>query len=393
MAEQYSGPVVFSDLEPYDALKKVLTKKKIDVLSEIRASNLRGRGGAGFPTGIKWNLAATAKDDKKYVVCNADEGEPGTFKDRVLLLEMPERLFEGMVIAAYAIGADEGFVYLRGEYHSFFPELEKILQKMRDDKALGANIFGKDGFHFDIQIRMGAGAYVCGEETALIESMEGQRGEPRNRPPFPVNTGYNGCPTIVNNIETFVNVPQIMARGADWFKGFGTEKSAGTKLLSVSGDCERPGVYEVEYGISIQDVLNLVGAKDVQAVQVGGASGICLAPKDFGRVIAFEDVPTGGSFMVFNSSRRMLDAAENFLEFFKEESCGQCTPCREGIPVLIEGLKQIRSGMCGTEYFEDLESLCETMRLASKCGLGQSVPNAFLSILDNFQNEYELVSK
>ncbi|MEW5894911.1 MAG: NADH-ubiquinone oxidoreductase-F iron-sulfur binding region domain-containing protein [Candidatus Omnitrophota bacterium] len=392
MSDKRTGSIIFSHIEPFAGLNAALSKTKIDILSEVRNSNLRGRGGAGFPTGIKWNLAASAKEEKKYVVCNADEGEPGTFKDRVLLTEMPEILFEGMTIAAYAIGADEGLVYLRGEYSSFFPRLEKVLQDMRAAGRLGKDILGKTGFNFDIQIRMGAGAYVCGEETALIESMEGQRGEPRNRPPFPVNTGYNGYPTIVNNIETFVNVPHIILKGAEWFKGFGTEKSAGTKLLSVSGDCKAPGVYEVEYGTSIRDVLAMVGGENVKAVQVGGASGVCLSAGEFDRKIAFEDVPTGGSFIVFNQQRDMLGAAENFLEFFKEESCGQCTPCREGIPVLIDGLKKIRAGQCRVEYVDDLLSLCETMQMASKCGLGQSVPNAFLSILKNFKNEYELVS-
>ncbi|MFP4473510.1 MAG: NADH-quinone oxidoreductase subunit F [Candidatus Omnitrophota bacterium] len=390
MAVKREGPVVFSPIEPYAGIKAALEKKRGEVLGEIRASNLRGRGGAGFPTGVKWNLAATTREEKKYVVCNADEGEPGTFKDRVLLLEYARHLFEGMVIAAFAVGSDEGLVYLRGEYKALRPQLEKVLAQMRKDHALGLDIMGKKGFTFDIEIRLGSGAYVCGEETALIESMEGNRGEPRNRPPFPVNTGYNGYPTIVNNIETFVTVPHIMEKGAEWFKSFGTEKSAGTKLLSISGDCKKPGVYEVPFGTSLTRILKLAGADDAKAVQVGGASGVCVPKKHFSRKIGFEDLSTGGSMIVFGQKRKMLDAARNFLDFFEEESCGQCTPCREGIPVLIEGLEKIKDGKCSREYMNDLYSLCETMQLTSKCGLGQSVPTAFQSILENFKGEYAL---
>ncbi len=390
MAEKRQGPVIFSEIEPYAGLKAALAKGRSEVISVIRDSNIRGRGGAGFPTGMKWNLAATAQDETKYVVCNADEGEPGTFKDRVLLTERPELMFEGMVIGGYAIGADQGLIYLRGEYKSMKPALEKVLATMRKDGALGRDVLGTKGFDFDIEIRLGSGAYVCGEETALIESMEGQRGEPRNRPPFPVNTGFNGCPTIVNNIETFCAVPHIVSKGAKWFKSFGTEKSAGTKLLSVSGDCKKPGVFEVPFGTSISTVLKMADAKEAQAVQVGGASGLCIPKKDFSRKIAFEDVPTGGSFIIFGPKRKMLDVAMNFLEFFEEESCGQCTPCREGVPVLIEGLDKIRKGQGTTGEMENLLSLCETMRDASKCGLGQSVPNAFESILGHFKKEYKL---
>jgi [NiFe] hydrogenase diaphorase moiety large subunit len=359
----------------------------------VRSSNIKGRGGAGFPTGVKWNLAATASADNKYVVCNADEGEPGTFKDRVLLAEYPELFLEGMVIAGFAIGANKGYIYLRGEYQGLKEGLEKTIKEMRDKNALGKGIMGEKGFDFDIEIKMGSGAYVCGEETALIESMEGQRGEPRNRPPFPVNTGFLGYPTIVNNVETMAAVPHIISKGPDWFKSIGTEKSSGSKLLSVSGDCKKPGVYEVPFGTSIKEILDMVQAEDTRAVQVGGASGTCISEEEFDRKIAFEDLPTGGSIIIFDKSRNMMEAVENFLEFFEEESCGQCTPCREGIPVLIEAVKLIREGKCDERYLKDLLSLSETMQLASKCGLGQTAPNAFISVLEKFKDDYKLSPK
>ncbi len=386
------GPVIFSDIEPLAGLKKALELKRGDVIGEVRASGIKGRGGAGFPTGVKWNLAAAAQAENKYVVCNADEGEPGTFKDRILLQEYPDLLIEGMIIAGYAIGAKKGYIYLRGEYRSLKPELEKTLEKMRKENLLGEKILGNDKCNFDIEIKLGSGAYVCGEETALIESMEGQRGEPRNRPPFPVNTGFLGYPTIVNNVETMTAIPHIISKGADWFKKIGTEKSTGSKILSVSGDCEKPGVYEVPFGITISEVLKMVEAKDTKAVQIGGASGVCVGESEFSRKIAYEDLPTGGSFIVFNKNRNMVDIVSNFLDFFQEESCGQCTPCREGIPVLIEGVERIKNGQCSQDYLKELFSLSETMQCASKCGLGQSAPNAFISVIDKFKQDYKLKS-
>jgi len=392
MQTKREGLVIFGEIESYAGLKKIINLSKSDILSEVRDSNLRGRGGAGFPTGIKWNLVAAAQSDDKYVVCNADEGEPGTFKDRVLLTEYAELFFEGMIIAAFASGAREGFLYLRGEYKSFVPSLEKTLSDMRKRGLLGKDILDKKGFHFDIEIRLGSGAYVCGEETGLIESLEGNRGEPRNRPPFPVNTGYNGCPTVLNNVETFAVIPHIIVKGADWFKSIGTEKSAGTKLISISGDCKRPGVYEFEFGIKIKDILKAAKAQNVKAVSAG-VSGECISSKQFNRRLGFEDFSTGGSIIVFGKNRNMLEAAENALRFFEDESCGQCTPCREGIPVLLEGLELIKKGDCPKDYLEDLLSLSETMRSASKCGLGQSSPNFFVSVVDNFKKEYTLSKK
>jgi [NiFe] hydrogenase diaphorase moiety large subunit len=392
MQTKRKGAILFSDIKEYSGIKKALEIGRSGVLSEVRDSSLRGRGGAGFPAGVKLNLVAAAQSDKKYVVCNADEGEPGTFKDRVILLEKPELVFEGMIIAAFASGAGKGFLYLRGEYRSFILQLEKTLNGMRKAHALGNSIMGKQGFDFDIEIKLGSGAYVCGEETALIESMEGNRGEPRNRPPFPVNTGYNGCPTVLNNVETFMNIPHIVLKGAKWFKGFGTPKSAGTKLISISGDCKRPGVYEIEYGTTIKALLKMAGAEGAKAVSAG-ASGECVPRSQFNRKICFEDFSTGGAVIVFSKKRDMLDAADNFLRFFKDESCGQCTPCREGIPVLLEGLDTIKKGECPKDYLEGLFSLSETMSLASKCGLGQSCPKPFTSILNNFKQEYRLSKK
>jgi len=379
--------LTFSKVKAGEGLKKALAKPRADVIAEISDSGLKGRGGAGFPTSVKWNLAAAAQSEHKYVVCNADEGEPGTFKDRVILAQYADLVLEGMTIAAFAIGAEEGVVYLRGEYAYLREALEAALAKRREKKLLGESICGCDGFNFDITIRMGAGAYVCGEETALIESLEGQRGEPRNRPPFPVDTGYMNYPTIVNNVETLAWVPCIMANGAAWFKGIGTERSAGLKIFSVSGDCERPGVYEFPLGITIARLLEEVGADDAKAVQVGGASGRCISASEFDRTIAFEDVPTGGSIIIFGQERDMLAVARNFLEFFVEESCGQCTPCREGNIKLLEGVELLENGACSMAYLNELCRLGETMQLASKCGLGQSSPNAFLSIVANFKDE------
>ncbi len=382
-----TGAVIFSEYSRGEALQKAVYMSREDLLFELKESKLKGRGGAGFPTSTKWMLTAAAKADEKYVVCNADEGEPGTFKDRVLLTEYPELVFDGMVIAGYTVGAKYGIVYLRGEYEYMLSDLEEYLQKMRDDNLLGDNIAGKEGFSFDISIRLGSGAYVCGEETALIESLEGQRGEARNRPPYPVNTGYMGKPTTVNNVETFAAVSHIVAKGGDWYRQHGTDKSTGSKLFSVSGDCAKPGVYELPWGTTISELLGIVEAKNVKAVQVGGASGICIPKSQFDRQLAYEDAATGGSIMIFNEKRNMLHVAKNFMEFFVEESCGQCTPCRIGNVKLLEGLEMLEKGEYTFSYINKLKDLADTMQISSKCGLGQSSPNAFLSILENFKDE------
>lgn len=366
------------------ALKKALGMTSADVVFEVRESGMRGRGGAGFPTGIKWNLAGAASGADKMVICNADEGEPGTFKDRLLLEKYSKQLLEGMTIAGYAIGSSKGIIYLRAEYPFLIPAISKAREELIEKKLLGHFILGGN-FSFDVEIRPGAGAYVCGEETSLIESLEGKRGEPRNKPPFPVNSGYLNRPTIVNNVETFVNVPQIILNGSDWYQELGIGECTGTKLFSVSGDVENPGVFEMQMGSTIGELLELAGAKDIQAVQVGGASGTTITASELDRRLSFDDLPPGGSVIVFNSSRNMLDVLENFLEFFVHESCGQCTPCREGNVRLLDTARSIRNGEIKSEdQLKPFFMLAEIMKLGSKCGLGQTSPNCFVDIVTKF---------
>jgi len=385
--QERTGPVLFSDYKRGEGIKKALEIGRENVLFELKSSKLKGRGGAGFPTSTKWMLTAAAKADQKFIVCNADEGEPGTFKDRVLLTEYPELVFDGMVIGGYTIGGKGGLVYLRGEYEYMYQYLEDYLEQMRKDNLLGKKILGLEDFNFDIKIRLGAGAYVCGEETALIESLEGQRGESRNRPPYPVNTGYNGRPTSVNNVETLAAAAHIVVKGGDWYAKVGTDKSSGSKLFSISGDCKKPGVYELPWGTKIKDLLKLVDASETKAVQVGGASGVCVPASQFDRTLAYEDVATGGSVMVFGKNRNMLKVLKNFMEFFVEESCGQCTPCRIGNIKLLEGVEMIEKGEFTFDYINKLKELGQSMQVASKCGLGQSSPNSFISIIENFKDE------
>jgi len=385
--DAHVGSMTFSSVDNQSALAQAMQMTPKAIIGAIDDSGLKGRGGAGFPTSLKWRLASEVDDELKYVVCNADEGEPGTFKDRVILTDFPDFMIEGMTIAARAIGARNGIIYLRGEYMYLRSSLEEKLAERRKNGLLGRQVCGVEGFDFDIEIRMGAGAYVCGEETALIESLEGHRGEPRNRPPFPVNTGFMGHPTIVNNVETFAWVPCIIGKGADWFRKLGTDTSTGLKLFSVSGDCREQGVFEFPMGITIAELLEKVGGEGAKAVQVGGASGYCIPAGDFNRTIAYEDLATGGSIIVFGPERDMLEVAKNFMEFFVDESCGQCTPCREGNVRLYEGIELLERGECSMKYLQELCHLGETMQQASKCGLGQSSPNAFLSIIENFKDE------
>ncbi|MBD3409490.1 MAG: iron hydrogenase [Ignavibacteriales bacterium] len=381
------GSLLLGDYSPGSGVEKALEIGRESILFELKASKLKGRGGAGFPTSTKWMLTAAAKSEEKFVVCNADEGEPGTFKDRVLLLEHPDLVFDGMIVGGYTVGAKKGLVYLRGEYYYMYEYLLKKLEAMRQEGRLGEKINGVEGFNFDIEIRLGSGAYVCGEETALIESLEGHRGEPRNRPPFPVNTGFFGRPTTVNNVETLATVPHILLMGGEKYATQGTNKSTGTKLFSISGDVERPGVYELDWGSTVNDVLKLVGGENAKAVQVGGASGKCVPRSRFDEEIAYESLTTGGSIMVFGPQRKMIDVLENFMEFFAEESCGQCTPCRVGNRKLLEGVKMIKAGDYRFTYVAKLKDLGRSMQVASKCGLGQSSPNPFISILENFKDE------
>jgi len=374
------------------ALKAALERGAEAMLGEIKAGKLRGRGGAGFSTGLKWeacrNAPGTGENPAHYVVCNADEGEPGTFKDRVLLSSYADLVFEGMSIAGYVVGANKGLLYLRGEYRYLLDPLESALAARRSANLLGANILGK-GFDFDIEIHLGAGAYVCGEESALIESLEGKPGRPRIRPPFPVTRGYRGQPTTVNNVETLASACLIAARGGAWYAAQGTDKSAGSKILSVSGDCERPGIYEYDYGVTVRQVLDDCGATDTQAVQVSGPSGICIASDEFGRRIGFEDLPTAGAFMVFDESRDMFEVARNFAHFFAHESCGFCTPCRVGTTLVRNMMDKIARGHGSPYDINELFKLHRLMQGASHCGLGNSASNPVFDTLNKFRPAYE----
>ncbi|HVX78837.1 MAG TPA: NADH-ubiquinone oxidoreductase-F iron-sulfur binding region domain-containing protein [Bradyrhizobium sp.] len=385
-----SGPVVFqSGTEPALGLKAALARSPEEVIQTMAQARLRGRGGAGFPTGLKWKLCRQSVSEAHHVVCNADEGEPGTFKDRVLLTEIPDVIFDGMTIAGYALGARHGLVYLRGEYAYLWDRLQAALQERRQIGLLGKDVCGKVGFDFDIRIQLGAGAYICGEESALIDSLEGKRGSPRDRPPFPTDRGYLQQPTAVDNVESFACVTRIMEKGIEWFTGFGTHESTGTKLVSVSGDCERPGVYEVPFGITVNELLDLTGASDAAFVQMGGPSGQCVAPKDFGRRIAYEDLSTGGSVMVFGAGRDVLDVAAQFAEFFVDESCGWCTPCRVGTTLLKESMDKVLRNRATLADIAALESLAGTISRMSRCGLGQTAPNPILTTMRNFPQAYE----
>ena len=370
------------------AVDCLLRHSSDELLTELDKSGLRGRGGAGFKTAMKWRFCRDAEADTHYVVCNADEGEPGTFKDRVLLHSHADDVFEGMTICAGVIGAQKGFLYLRGEYRYLVDELEQVLQRRRDEQLLGSNILGTQGFNFDIEIHLGAGAYICGEESALIESLEGKRGIPRVRPPFPVTNGYLDKPTVINNVETFLAAAKIVVLGADWFRSLGTEQSSGTKLLSISGDCLRPGIYEFPFGVTINEILEACGAEDVQAVQVAGAAGTTLPPAQFGRRIAFEDVATAGSLMVFNQQRDLLEMVRNFAHFFCHESCGFCTPCRVGGALMKDLVEKVAGGHATQYDLEEMKSIGQVMKQASHCGLGATAPNAVLDTLNNFPELY-----
>ncbi|MGB4924825.1 MAG: NADH-ubiquinone oxidoreductase-F iron-sulfur binding region domain-containing protein [Candidatus Nitrotoga sp.] len=384
-----SGLLLKDDLSAGTGLRAMLTHGAAETLSEIIQSDLRGRGGAGFSTGMKWQYCREAQGAAHYVVCNADEGEPGTFKDRVLLHSYADSLFEGMAVCAFAVGAKQGYLYLRGEYRYLLPHLQSVLVRRRELGLLGVDILGQPGFSFDIGIVVGAGAYICGEESALIESLEGKRGIPRVRPPFPVTHGYRGQPTVVNNVETFIAAAHIVLRGSAWFRAVGTEKSAGSKILSISGDCAAPGIYEYPFGVTIRQVLDDCGAKDAQAVQVGGPSGMLIGSAEFDRRLDFGDLPTGGSLMVFSQARDLLAVIVNFAHFFAHESCGFCTPCRVGTVLLKNGLDKIAGGH-GTQYdLDEMQRLATLVKFRSHCGLGQTAANPILDGLHRFPQVFE----
>jgi [NiFe] hydrogenase diaphorase moiety large subunit len=378
-----------SQIQPGAALKALLARGDNATLQEIKTSKLRGRGGAGFSTGMKWEFCRDAAGDAHYVVCNADEGEPGTFKDRVLLNGYADTVFEGMTLCARITGAKQGFLYLRGEYRYLLPHLQAVLQKRRGQNLLGTSILGHEGFDFDIAIHLGAGAYICGEESALIESLEGKRGTPRNRPPFPVTHGYLNCPTVVNNVETFASTCLIAINGGAWYANIGTETSSGSKILSVSGDCERPGLYEYPFGVTIAQVLADCGTQNTQAVQVSGPSGVCICSDEFNRRIAFDDLATAGAFMIFNQTRDMFEVARNFVHFFAHESCGFCTPCRVGTSLLSNMMDKLADGNGSPYDFAEIEKLNVLLQSTSHCGLGHSACNPVLNTIEKFRPAYD----
>jgi len=375
--------------KPGEAIVAAFALGRDGMLEQVKQANLRGRGGAGFRTGLKWELCRNAPGSAHYVVCNADEGEPGTFKDRVLLNSHADQVFEGMTLCAYVVGAKRGFLYLRGEYRYLLEPLTAVLEQRRSLGLLGNNILGAQDVDFDIEIHLGAGAYVCGEESALIESLEGKRGTPRNRPPFPVTNGYLGQPTVVNNVETLLNTCLIARRGGTWFASIGTAQSTGTKLLSISGDCAHPGIYEYPFGVDVADVLADCAASNVQAVQISGAAGVCIAPDEFERQIAFEDIPTAGSMMVFDHSRDMFAVARNFTHFFAHESCGFCTPCRVGTSLLVNMMDKLDAGKGSPYDFEEIKQMNKHLLMLSHCGLGHSACNPVLQTIEKFRPAYE----
>lgn len=365
-------------------LHKALTIGRDSTLAILLQSGLRGRGGAGFATGKKWQLCRETPGDAHYVVCNADEGEPGTFKDRLLLTTYAENLFAGMALCAFVIGATQGFVYLRAEYRYLLESLQKTLQRCRHNGLLGNRILSRTDFDFDITIIVGAGAYICGEESALIESLEGKPGIPRIRPPFPVTHGYLGQPTVVNNVETFITAAHIVYYGSEAFKAIGTATSTGTKILSISGDCIFPGIYEYPFGISIQQILDDCGAHPVQAVQIGGPAGTLLGTAEFERTLAFDDVSSGGSLLIFGPQRDLLTVHRNFARFFAHESCGFCAPCRIGTQLILKELDAIADSHGSAHTLKDLQQLSHIVQHQSHCGLGHTAANHVLEGLHKF---------
>ena len=383
----------------YQALGKVLTEMTPDdVIQVLLDSGLRGRGGAGFPTGMKWKLAKQNDADQKYVCCNADEGDPGAFMDRSVLEGDPHALLEAMTIAGYAIGASQGFIYVRAEYPIAVDRLKIAIEQAREMELLGDDIFGT-GFSFNIDLRLGAGAFVCGEETALMVSIEGNRGEPRPRPPFPAQKGLFGKPTILNNVETYANIPQIILNGPEWFAAMGTEKSKGTKVFALGGKIHNTGLVEVPMGTTLREIIEEIGGgipngKKFKAAQTGGPSGGCIPtehydiPIDYDNLLAIGSMMGSGGLIVMDETDCMVDIAKFFLEFTVEESCGKCTPCRIGTKRMLEILDKVTKGQAKPEDIDRLEELCYYVKANSACGLGQTAPNPVLSTLKYFRDEY-----
>ena len=387
-------------VDGYQALGKCLTElSREDVIAILKDSGLRGRGGGGFPTAMKWQFAYNSESDQKYVVCNADEGDPGAFMDRSILEGDPHALIEAMAIAGYVIGANQGYVYVRAEYPIAVKRLQIAINQAREYGLLGKDIFGT-GFDFDMDIRLGAGAFVCGEETALLTSIEGHRGEPRVRPPFPAVKGLFGKPTIINNVETYANIPQIILKGAEWFASMGTEKSKGTKVFALGGKITNTGLVEIPMGTTLREIVYEIGGgipngKKFKAAQTGGPSGGCIpaslidTPVDYDSLIAIGSMMGSGGLIVMDEDNCMVDIAKFFLEFTVDESCGKCTPCRVGTRRMLEILEKITDGRGEDGDIEKLEELALTIKATSLCGLGQTAPNPVLSTLRYFRDEYE----
>lgn len=386
-------------MDGYKALGKVLTEMtREEVIDEITKSGLRGRGGGGFPTGLKWKFTYNSPGDVKYVCCNADEGDPGAFMDRSVLEGDPHSVLEAMAIAAYAVGSNQGYIYIRAEYPIAVHRLEIAIKQAREYGLLGKNIFGTD-FSFDIEIRLGAGAFVCGEETALMTSIEGHRGEPRPRPPFPAVKGLWGKPTLLNNVETYANITQIINKGADWFASMGTEKSKGTKVFALGGKIHNTGLVEIPMGTTLREIIEDIGGgipngKKFKAAQTGGPSGGCIpaslmdTPIDYDSLIKIGSMMGSGGLIVMDEDNCMVDIAKFFLEFTVDESCGKCAPCRIGTRRLLEILDKITKGKGTMEDIDKLEELCYSIKASSLCALGQSAPNPVLSTLRYFRDEY-----
>ncbi len=384
----------------YKALEKVLTQMApLDVINEMKKSGLRGRGGGGFPTGMKWEFAYKQNNPQKYIICNADEGDPGAFMDRSVLEGDPHSVLEAMAIGGYAIGANQGYIYVRAEYPIAVQRLEVAIKQAREYGLLGKNIF-ETGFDFDVEIRLGAGAFVCGEETALIHSIEGHRGMPTPKPPFPAVSGLWEKPTVINNVETYANIPQIINKGADWFASIGTEKSKGTKVFALGGKITNTGLVEIPMGTTLREVIYEMGGgipnnKKFKAVQTGGPSGGCITadyldtPIEYDTLIALGSMMGSGGMIVMDEDNCMVDVARFFLDFTREESCGKCTPCRVGTKRMLEMLEKITEGKATMEDLDKLEKLAHSIKASALCGLGQTAPNPVLSTMKYFRDEYE----
>jgi len=405
--------VFFKDYKPGLGLKKAIKSTPGEVIDLVTESKLSGRGGAFFPTGLKWGICRSHDADQKYLICNADEGEPGTFKDRVLMNLHPGLLLEGMTIAGYAIGASKGFIYLRAEYYYLKKKIEAAIEQFKEKNLLGQSILQKEGFNFEISVYLGAGAYVCGEETALIASMEGKRGESSTKEFFPVERGFLGQPTVVNNVETLCAVPRILEMGVDRYLQIGTPATPGTKLISVSGDCEKPGIYEIEWGMKLRDLLDLMKAQDPYLILFNGYAGECLSEADFERELSGENLlgehiqfefddpivysqkmsaiglRSGGSFMVFNRERDFLGILKNIADFFVSESCGICAPCRTGNFLLNKKLRKIELCRAGNKDLDDLQKWSNIIKQSSRCGLGKTSTNCLLTAILKFPEEFQ----